>query len=62
MEADLSLKTRQAFWETPRNIALLVTTVAAVAGLLGFKLGQHQSPLVVVQTTAAERPPQPPPQ
>ncbi len=32
MHADLRLKERQAFWETPRNIAILVTTVAAVAG------------------------------
>jgi hypothetical protein len=40
MRADLALKQKQAFWETPRNIALLVAAAAGVAGVLGFKLGQ----------------------
>ena len=39
MQMDLNLKTKQAFWETPRNIAILVATVAAIAGALGFKIG-----------------------
>jgi hypothetical protein len=50
MRADILLKEKQAFWETPRNIALLVTAVAAIAGVLGFKLGQTQpapAPIII---------------
>lgn len=55
METDLRLKSKQAFWETPRNIALLLTAVAAVAGLLGFKLGQNQPPqTIIIQQPAAK--------
>lgn len=42
MQADLALKTKQAFWETPRNIVLIVAAVAGIAGVLGFKLGQKE--------------------
>jgi hypothetical protein len=60
MRADLELKSKQAFWETPRNIAVLVATVAALAGVLGFKLGQNapQPQIVVLQpgTTQAAQP------
>jgi hypothetical protein len=42
MRADIDLKTRQAFWETPRNLALIIAAVAGVAGVLGFKLGQRE--------------------
>jgi len=42
MRADLSLKGKQAFWETPRNIALLLTAVAAIFGFLRFKLGNQR--------------------
>jgi hypothetical protein len=48
MRADLLLKDKQAFWETPRNIALLVAAVAAIAGALGFKLGQNSPPTQIV--------------
>jgi hypothetical protein len=59
MRADLELKTKQAFWETPRNIAVLVATVAALAGVLGFKLGQNAPPreIVVLQPAPAPLPP-----
>jgi hypothetical protein len=44
MKADLDLKQKQGFWETPRNIAILVGAAAAfsgaVSGALGFKIGQ----------------------
>ena len=30
MEAGIELKQRQSFWETPRNLAILVATVAAL--------------------------------
>ena len=48
MKMDLRLKTKQAFWETPRNIGILLTAVAAIAGLLGFKLGQSQPPQTII--------------
>jgi len=48
MQTDQILKQKQAFWETPRNIAILVTAVAAIAGLLGFKLGQNQPPQTII--------------
>ncbi len=51
MRADLGLKTKQAFWETPRNIGILIGVVAALAGALGFKLGQMppqgQAPVII---------------
>jgi len=63
MRADLELKTKQAFWETPRNIAVLVATVAALAGVLGFKLGQNapQPQIVVLQPGAPPAPQSLPP-
>ncbi len=45
MQADLVLKTRQGFWETPRNLIIGAAALAAVAGALGFKLGQSQPPV-----------------
>jgi len=42
MKVDIHLKTKQAFWETPRNITILMGTVAAVAGYLGYKI--HSDP------------------
>jgi len=42
MQADLDLKRKQGFWETPRNIALIVAAAVGIAGVLGFKLGQHE--------------------
>jgi hypothetical protein len=42
MRADLGLKRQQGFWETPRNIAILLTGAAAIAGLVGFELGQKE--------------------
>ncbi len=44
MVAEAKLKERQSFWETPRNLAIIVGTAvafsAAVAGVLGFNLGR----------------------
>ena len=54
MRADLKLKEKQAFWETPRNLALiygaLIAGTAAIAGLAGYKLGQNtptQQPIII---------------
>jgi hypothetical protein len=47
MQADLVLKERQAFWETPRNLAIVVSAAAAIvgllAGVLGYKIGQKET-------------------
>lgn len=47
MRTELILKTKQGFWETPRNLAIvgaaLSAIVATVAGLAGFKAGQIAS-------------------
>jgi hypothetical protein len=45
--ADLTLKTKQAFWETPRNIVLIVTAAAGISGLLGYKLGSAPQTITV---------------
>ena len=42
MQADLRLKSKQAFWETPRNLVLIIGAATGIAGLLGFKLGQRE--------------------
>ena len=48
MKADLDLKTKQAAWETPRNIALMAAAVAGIvgtlAGVIGFQLGRREPP------------------
>jgi hypothetical protein len=49
MKADLFLKTRQGWWETPRSLALIVGVAAAVAGVAGFKLGSQPPQSIVVQ-------------
>jgi hypothetical protein len=42
-QADFTLKTKQAMWETPRNIALIAAAVAtiaaAVGGWIGYSIG-----------------------
>jgi hypothetical protein len=47
MRADLALKTKQAFWETPRNLAIIfgafAAIVATLAGLAGYKFGQQSA-------------------
>ncbi len=56
MQADLDLKRKQAFWETPRNIAILLGTVAAItaaiAGTLGYKLGSQPAQTINVHLDA----------
>ncbi len=56
MRMDLNLKTKQAFWETPRNITILLATVATLAGLFGYKIGSTASPPVIVQMAAPSAP------
>jgi hypothetical protein len=40
----LSLRRKQEFWETPRNIAILVGVTAAIAAAVGFWLGRESTP------------------
>ena len=39
----LSLKRKQEFWETPRNLAILVGVTAAIAAAIGFWLGRESA-------------------
>lgn len=47
-ETDILLKRKQAFWETPRNIAVLIGVVAALAGALGFQVGSRPPQQIIV--------------
>ena len=49
MKVDLLLKRRQGFWETPRNLAIIIAAVAAIAGVIGFKLGTQPPQAIIVQ-------------
>lgn len=45
---DMNLRRKQAFWETPRNLAIVlgaaVAATAAVAGYLGYQTGRNPPP------------------
>jgi hypothetical protein len=53
LELDILLRRKQTFWETPRAVLLIVATTAAVAGVLGWKIGQTQPAPIVVQVQPA---------
>ena len=57
MMADISLKRKQAFWETPRNIIILVGAAVAIAGTLtgwlGYRAGQDSNRPIIVQVVPA---------
>ena len=44
LAADLKLRRKQEFWETPRNVAILVGVTAAIAAALGFWFGRQSAP------------------
>ena len=44
LAADLKLRRKQEFWETPRNVAILVGITAAIAAAIGFWLGRQSAP------------------
>lgn len=56
MEADLKLKQKQGFWETPKAILLIVATTAAifsaVAGVIGYKIGSQPPQQIIVHLDA----------
>ncbi len=53
MQADLGLQQKQAFWETPRNIAILLIVAAVIAAVGGFMFGQaiaqREQPQVIIR-------------
>ena len=52
MRADITLKQRQAFWETPRNLVIIigaiVATVSGVVGFVSYRAGQASQPVQIV--------------
>jgi hypothetical protein len=44
LAVELALRRKQEFWETPRNIAILVGVTAAIAAAIGFWLGRASTP------------------
>jgi hypothetical protein len=48
LRLDVLLRRKQVFWETPRAILLIVATTAAIAGVLGFKLGQTPPAPIII--------------
>jgi hypothetical protein len=56
LKMDINLRRKQDIWEHPRNIALLVAATAAIAGALGFKLGQTPPPPPVIINLPAQAP------
>ena len=44
LAADLKLRRKQEFWETPRNIAILVGVTMAIAAAIEFWLGRASAP------------------
>jgi hypothetical protein len=55
VQIDILLKRRQAFWETPRNLAVLIGVVAALAGTLGFRLGSQPPQQIIVHMEPTPR-------
>jgi len=49
LRLDVLLRRKQVFWETPRGLLLVAATAAAIAGILGFKLGQMPPAPIVIQ-------------
>jgi hypothetical protein len=53
LRMDVNLRTKQAGWETPKNIAILAAAMAAVigagAGFIGYKIGREPPAPIVIQ-------------
>jgi hypothetical protein len=46
---DILLRRKQVFWETPKGVLLVVATTAALAGVLGFKIGQTPPAPIIIE-------------
>jgi hypothetical protein len=57
--ADLLLKTRQSFWENPRNLSIVLgawaAICAAIFGVLGYKIGSTPPPTITIHMDAPPR-------
>jgi hypothetical protein len=49
LRLDILLRRKQVFWETPKGVLLVVATTAALAGVLGFKLGQIPPAPIIIE-------------
>lgn len=51
LRLDILLRKKQAWWETPRNFAILLgvfaAVVGAVAGVTGYKIGSEPRQIIV---------------
>ena len=56
MRTDIDLKRKQAFWETPRNVAIILgawaALMAAIFGVLGYKIGSAPPQQIIVHLDA----------
>jgi hypothetical protein len=56
MQRDLDLRKKQLVWETPRNIAIMLgawaALMAAVFGVLGYRIGSTPPPTINVHLDA----------
>jgi hypothetical protein len=52
LRMDIELRRKQIIWETPRNIIILLGTMAAIFaagfGVLGYKIGQTPPPPPII--------------
>jgi hypothetical protein len=49
LRLDVLLRRKQAWWEHPRNFAIILGVFAAVFGALGYKIGSVPPTPIVVQ-------------
>ena len=48
LRLDVLLRKKQAWWETPRNFAILLGVLAALFGALGYKIGSAPPQPIIV--------------
>jgi hypothetical protein len=44
LRLDVLLRKKQAWWEHPRNFAVVLGVIAAIAGIFGYKIGATPLP------------------
>jgi hypothetical protein len=52
MQADLRLKQKRSFWETPKAVAIIVATTAAIFTAVGYKIGTTPPQSITVHLDA----------
>lgn len=48
LRLDVLLRKKQAWWEHPRNFAILLGVLAALSSALGYKIGSAPLPPIIV--------------